>query len=407
MRHILVPPLIAQQRAAGHTRGAFDAVCLFVDTSGFTPLTSAMMAHGAEGAEAVADALTDIFNPLVEVVYAHGGFVAAFAGDAFKAVFPLSQPDAHGRAVAAAWQIRRRMAGRRACTPFGTFDLAVKVTVTDGQVAWGVWQAPEDAGGEGQRAAYWFEGEALARGLEADPLAAAGDVLLTDAVLRRVRDDGVAVQAEAVDGHWRVRALEAGALPAAAAQPARGAEALAMAGAPLARSWVLAYLGALLRHQGEYAEAEDVLAAALQLAEQAGDDYHASVALNVLGQVYSLQGRAEAGRAALERALALKRRIGDRWGITFSLSYLGRVAQEAGNYGEAQKLLGESLMLSQEFGDRRGVAFALFNLGKSTQAQGQPGQAAGLYRQSLQIYEDIGSRSDAGRVRRRLAELEG
>lgn len=224
MYHILVPPLIAQQHAAGHQSGAFDAVCLFVDTSGFTPLASAMMAHAAEGAEAVADALTDIFNPLVEVVYAHGGFVAAFAGDAFKAVFPLSQRDAHPLAVAAAWQIRRRMAGRQARTPFGTFDLAVKVTVTDGQVTWGVWQAWQDGPAEGQRAAYWFEGEALARGLEADPLAAAGEVVLTDAVLRRLRDGGVVVEAEAVDGHWRVLALEAVDLPAAPPQPAPAAE---------------------------------------------------------------------------------------------------------------------------------------------------------------------------------------
>ncbi len=233
-----------------------------------------------------------------------------------------------------------------------------------------------------------------------------GELYLGEAALTVRRRQADAALLARLQARWAWFLFQGGQIDESRRLLAESAAALAAAGAPLEQSWTLAYLGALLRHQGEYGEAERVLAEALRLAEQADGDYHASVALNVLGQVYSWQGRAGEARAALARALALKRRIGDRWGMTFSLSYLGRVAQEEGNHGEAQKLLGESLLLSQEFGDRRGVAFALFNLGASAQAQGQPGHAAGLYRQSLQIYEDIGNRSDAGRVRLRLAELE-
>ena len=124
-----------------------------------------------------------------------------------------------------------------------------------------------------------------------------------------------------LQGHWAWFLFHGGQIDESRRLLAESAAALAAAGAaPSDRSWTLAYQGALLRHQGEYAEAVGVLADALRLAEEAGSDYHASVALNVLGQVYSLQGRAEDARAALERALALKRCIGDRWGITFSLS---------------------------------------------------------------------------------------
>ncbi len=230
MRHILVPPLIGQQVAAGRLAGRFDAVCLFVDTSGFTPLTTAMMVHGVEGAEAVADALAAVFEPLAAIVYAHGGFIAAFAGDAFKAIFPLDQPDAHRRAVAAAWEIRSQMAGRRQMpTPFGVFDVAVKATVADGKVAWGVWLSADrspitDNRSPSQRALYWFEGDALARCMEADPLAAAGEVVLTDAVLRRLIDGGIAVAAEPVDGHWRLERLEADDAPSPSPRPAHDAE---------------------------------------------------------------------------------------------------------------------------------------------------------------------------------------
>lgn len=82
-------------------------------------------------------------------------------------------------------------------------------------------------------------------------------------------------------------------------QPVENPAALGATNAPLERAWALAHLGALLRHQGECAAAEEALTEGLRLAVANGHD-HASVALNVLGQVYSLQGRAEAARAALE-----------------------------------------------------------------------------------------------------------
>lgn len=163
----------------------------------------------------------------------------------------------------------------------------------------------------------------------------------------------------------------------------------------------LVYLGAVLRHGGDYEAARGVLAEGLQLARTLGDDYYASVALNALGQVALAQDRVDEARGQLQAALELKRRIGDRWGMTFSLSYLGRLAQAVGDHRQAGPLLRESLALSQEFGDRRGVAFALFNLGNSAQALGQAAEAGELYGQSLRIYQEIGCHADAQRVRDR------
>jgi tetratricopeptide (TPR) repeat protein len=53
----------------------------------------------------------------------------------------------------------------------------------------------------------------------------------------------------------------------------------------LDRLFSLAYLGAVLRHGGNYEEARGILAEGLQLAEKLGDGYYASVMLNALGQV--------------------------------------------------------------------------------------------------------------------------
>ncbi|HEX6387738.1 MAG TPA: tetratricopeptide repeat protein [Anaerolineae bacterium] len=194
----LVPDLILQNLARKQYKGQFEAVCLFVDTSGFTPLTNALMAHGTEGAEAIADALVNVFTPLVQIVYEQGGYIASFAGDAFKAIFPLgnyelgimnyenvaSPDDFHNsylRAVAAAWQIRQHMAQQPAfSTRFGDFDFGVKVTIGDGAVDWGIWRG--DRAKAAQNALYYFEGEALAHCLEADPFADVGEVIMTQAV---------------------------------------------------------------------------------------------------------------------------------------------------------------------------------------------------------------------------------
>ena len=113
MNHILTPPSVLDAYAANRLQEESAAVCLFVDTAGFTPLTSALMAHGAEGAEVLAQVLADIFTPLLTIVYEQGGYVAGFAGDAFKAIFPGLNVASHQRAATAAWQIRQQMLARR------------------------------------------------------------------------------------------------------------------------------------------------------------------------------------------------------------------------------------------------------------------------------------------------------
>jgi class 3 adenylate cyclase len=206
----LVPAFILDQVADDRRAGSFPAVVLFVDTSGFTPLTVALMQHGAEGAEIVAGVLDAVFAPLVEIVYTHGGFVAGFAGDAFKAVFPIALGQAHQRAILAAWQIRRQMAQHPTqATRVGDFAFDVKVCVADGTVDWVIWRGEDRAAA--QRAAYVFTGPALAACLEVDPYAAAGDVVLTGAVYAHLRPLGITATSAAA--FWRLTDVPAMLLP--------------------------------------------------------------------------------------------------------------------------------------------------------------------------------------------------
>ncbi|MFZ6031157.1 MAG: AAA family ATPase [Chloroflexota bacterium] len=172
--HNLVPPFILEQYAAGRLAGELTAAALFVDVSGFTPLTAALMQHGKAGAEAVADALLVIFEPLIEIVAERGGFVAAFAGDAFLAIFPADQPGMGARALAAGRDIQVYMAARpEIVTSYGTYPFSVRLGLAHGKVAWGI------LGDETQRQhTGYFRGEAVERSAAMQRKAGPGELCL-------------------------------------------------------------------------------------------------------------------------------------------------------------------------------------------------------------------------------------
>ena len=66
---------------------------MFVDLSGFTPLTETLMRQGNEGAEQLSISLNGIFEPMVRLVYSQKGFIPYFAGDAFTAIFPIEDTE--------------------------------------------------------------------------------------------------------------------------------------------------------------------------------------------------------------------------------------------------------------------------------------------------------------------------
>ncbi len=219
--HNLVPDFILENFKEGQRKGHFQAVCLFVDVSGFTPLTNVLMAQGTEGTEEIAAVLGAIFRPLVRLIYEQGGFIAGFAGDAFKAVFPLNN-SAEARATVAAWQIWEHLVKRPSIvTHFGTFEFAVKALIASGQVEWGIWQGDVTHGT--QNALYYFEGEALTHCLAADPLAEAGDVLLSQQVYEKLPPGSVT--AVPVETYHRLREVSPSLVDTCPALPVR-AEAI-------------------------------------------------------------------------------------------------------------------------------------------------------------------------------------
>ena len=179
--HPMAPRFILEHHRRGVFSGEMSAAALFVDISGFSAMTDALMAHGQHGAEVSANIMRAALDPAIEAVFHHGGFVSNQAGDAFTAIFPVSASgsdlDATSHALAAAVRIQ---AARREHpihdSPYGSFAIGVKVGLAFGALQWGIVRSSDD-----QRAVYYFRGDAVDACAEAEHHARAGDIIVSQA----------------------------------------------------------------------------------------------------------------------------------------------------------------------------------------------------------------------------------
>ncbi len=193
MRH-LVPPFVLGKLSTGERQGSFPAVGIFVDVSGFSTITDALLQHGQHGAEVLAEAMRAILDPLVHAVYAQGGFVAFFAGDALTALFAEQpgRPPSLLRALAAVGAMQPQMEVHYP-TPYGDFSFSIKVGLAAGTVDWGILATPDE-----RRHAYYFAGSAVDDCAQAEHSAERGQVILSP-VARQALGATIAVEPAGLD----------------------------------------------------------------------------------------------------------------------------------------------------------------------------------------------------------------
>ncbi len=173
--HTLISSFILEAYLRGQYEGRLAAASLSLDLAGFTALTEALAEHGQAGSEALADALSALFEPLVAGVYARGGFITHFTGDGFTALFPGPEPQAVPVALAAAGAIRQHLLAHPMClTPFGAFPLSARVGVAHGEVLWGILPA-----GDGVPDAWYFSGPAMTECVRVQRQAGPGEVAVS------------------------------------------------------------------------------------------------------------------------------------------------------------------------------------------------------------------------------------
>jgi class 3 adenylate cyclase/tetratricopeptide (TPR) repeat protein len=175
-----------------------DAVVLFADIVGFTPMSAALADAGPYGAEELSDVLNGFFARMIDLVGGYGGMVAVFAGDAITCLFPF-RPRARRatarRAVKCALDMQAATGRFQAVgTRAGTFSLGMRAGLGAGRVLVGV------VGDPATRLEHILAGEAVNRAVAAERRAARGQVVV-DAPL--LTGDG-AIDATSTPGGFAV-----------------------------------------------------------------------------------------------------------------------------------------------------------------------------------------------------------
>ncbi|WP_110513638.1 adenylate/guanylate cyclase domain-containing protein [Herpetosiphon llansteffanensis] len=174
----IVPRLLDQRAsAATQTTKHGQAVVLFADIAGFTPLSEALGHHDQHGTETLTRWLNRCFAPLIDVIERFGGMISNFGGDAITALFPINQPQraqrVAARVVRCALEMQHLMQQLGAIEIQATsWRLTLKIGIGAGHVLY------TTVGDPSKRCVSVVGGSALLRSAEAENQARSGDVVV-------------------------------------------------------------------------------------------------------------------------------------------------------------------------------------------------------------------------------------
>ncbi|MEA2586261.1 MAG: hypothetical protein QOF33_4346, partial [Thermomicrobiales bacterium] len=181
--------------------------------------------------------------------------------------------------------------------------------------------------------------------------------------------------------------------------------ALERAASPRPRAQALVRLGGLAIDRGDYQQAHDRVAAALQIMRELGDRRGIANCHNDLGVIAADQEDHQRARALHEESLAIRRDLGHRRDLALSLFNLGSVTRDEGDYERAREFYAESLEIWGELGDVSTRAYVHLACGVSARLQGDPTSAAQHARRSLALFREVddvhgidSARSELGRL---------
>jgi non-specific serine/threonine protein kinase len=148
-------------------------------------------------------------------------------------------------------------------------------------------------------------------------------------------------------------------------------------------------LGIMAEDNGDYEEAESMLAIGREFAEQSGLQWAVVCADYHLGIVTYGQGESERACATIEAARTAAQAIDDMLIPTWSLDYLALIACEEGNLPHAASLLRQRQTCAFKTGIRRGDSMFLGAAAVLADALGKWESAARLLRASAAANHDV------------------
>jgi tetratricopeptide (TPR) repeat protein/class 3 adenylate cyclase len=156
--HNLLPNFILDNYKNNKFDGELNAFTMFIDFSGFSNLTEKLMQSGSDGAEILSNILKNVFRASVNIVYESGGFISTFAGDAFTAIFPVSEvisrsDQAHNILTCADKILQNFKDEPIQKTKYGNFEFNVTIGIANGTIKWAIIGSKDKA--------FYFRGDAI------------------------------------------------------------------------------------------------------------------------------------------------------------------------------------------------------------------------------------------------------
>ena len=175
----------------------------------------------------------------------------------------------------------------------------------------------------------------------------------------------------------------------------------------LAAARVLSMLGRVHVVVGEYEDAGEACAAALDVQRQHGTGWGVAHALNSLADVNMRLGELVRAREFFEESLAIHDQHGERGAsILNQFRGLAYIAQIQGEYAAARAFVERGMMLSRELGFDRGVAGWRSMLGGVANDEGEYREARHLLEAAVSTYRGMAEDEDLARALNNLAEVD-
>jgi tetratricopeptide (TPR) repeat protein len=126
-----------------------------------------------------------------------------------------------------------------------------------------------------------------------------------------------------------------------------------------------------LRRIGRLEQAEALLEAAREVADERNDDKASAKALRGLGNVFLSRGELAEAEAMHRKALEIDEALGYRQGMAANYGNLGNVFGARGELAEAEAMHRKSLEIEEALGRKEGMAADYGNLGNVFRARGE------------------------------------
>ncbi len=166
-------------------------------------------------------------------------------------------------------------------------------------------------------------------------------------------------------------------------------------------------LGEALQYTGDYADAEQEIAAGLELYRQIGDQAGTARALSLRGDNYWRTGNYEAALQACSESFALYRILRYTEGEARTLNRLGMVAFEQGEYPRANEQIQAALAVAEAAQNPVARAASMNNLGLVALRTGNYADAVHYFEVTLNLHRENGERWKVASTLHNLGTLAG